>query len=111
MYTRLLTKTSTRVLKLFPGEPDSQIVTSLEQVDLENGPVYQCLSYTWGASDNTSDISVCNTSFAVRKNLYDFLRRFRDATETRSLWVDALCISQTDLDEKAHQVFMIGRIF
>lgn len=111
MYTRLLTKTSTRVLKLFPGEPDSQIVTSLEQVDLENGPVYQCLSYTWGASDNTSDISVCNTSFAVRKNLYDFLRRFRDATETRSLWVDALCISQTDLDEKAHQVIMIGRIF
>jgi hypothetical protein len=111
MYARLLTQTSTRLLKLFPGEPNSQIVTSLEQVDLENSPFYECLSYTWGTSLDTSDIVVDDSTVAIRRNLYNFLLRLRDAKETRTLWVDALCISQTDLDEKAHQVAMIGRIF
>lgn len=111
MYARLTNKTSTRLLKLFPGEPNSQILTSLEQADLEISPVYECLSYTWGASLDTSDIFVDGFTVAIRKNLYNFLQRLRDLNDTRTLWVDALCISQTDLDEKAHQVAMIGRIF
>ena len=111
MYARLLTPTSTRLLKLFPGEPNSQIVTSLEQVDLAVSPVFECLSYTWGTSGDTSNISVDSSTVAVRSNLYNFLQSLRATNETRTLWVDALCISQTDLDEKAHQVAMIGRIF
>lgn len=111
MYARLLSQTSTRLLKLFPGESNSQLITSLEQVDLENSPFYECLSYTWGTSIDSSDIVVGNSTVSIRRNLHNFLRRLRDVKETRSLWVDALCISQTDLDEKAHQVAMIGRIF
>jgi hypothetical protein len=111
MYARLLSQTSTRLLKLFPGEPNSQLVTSLEQVDLENSPFYECLSYTWGASTDSSGIVVEHSTVSIRRNLYNFLRRLRDAKKARTLWVDALCISQTDLDEKAHQVAMIGRIF
>ena len=111
MYARLPNLTSIRLLKLSPGQPNSQIVTYLEVADLELCPVFECLSYTWGASVNTSDINVNGSPIAIRTNLHKFLLKLRKTNKTRTFWVDALCISQADLDEKAHQVAMIGRIF
>ena len=43
-------------------------------------------------------------------NLAQALRRLRHCDDDRILWVDALCISQTDLGEKSQQVQMIGDI-
>jgi hypothetical protein len=112
LYTPLSNPTSTRLLKVFPSEPDSDTVASLEEVDLDTHPVFECLSYTWGTSTNTSRVTIDNKPVAIRKNLYGFLRKLSSSTQTtRTVWVDAMCISQTDLDEKAHQVAMIGRIF
>lgn len=111
MYARLPNRTSIRLLKLSPGQPNSEIISYLEVADLELCPVFECLSYTWGASANTSDISVNDSTVAIRTNLHKFLHKLRKTNKTRTFWVDALCISQADLDEKAHQVAMIGRIF
>jgi hypothetical protein len=111
MYARLPNPTSIRLLKLSPGQPNSQIVSYLEVADLELCPVFECLSYTWGTSANTSDINVNDSTIAIRTNLHTFLHKLRKTNKTRTFWVDALCISQADLDEKAHQVAMIGRIF
>lgn len=40
----------------------------------------------------------------ITPNLASALRALRHEDEMRSLWVDALCINQTDLDEKTSQV-------
>jgi hypothetical protein len=40
----------------------------------------------------------------ITSNLFAFLQRYRDNTESRHLWIDALCINQPDLAEKAMQV-------
>ena len=43
--------------------------------------------------------------------MFDFLLEIRRSSATRTIWVDALCISQEDLNEKASQVAIIGDIF
>lgn len=48
---------------------------------------------------------------AVRTNLADALRRFRDPREPQVLWADALCINQGDNDERAAQVKLMGLIY
>jgi hypothetical protein len=48
----------------------------------------------------------------IANNLNAFLRRQRENSATRQyLWIDALCINQTDDDEKAVQIEMMRRIY
>ncbi|KAI1120346.1 heterokaryon incompatibility protein-domain-containing protein [Nemania abortiva] len=47
----------------------------------------------------------------VTGNLIEALSRLRHASENRILWVDALCINQDDMAEKATQVPLMARIY
>lgn len=106
---------STRLLSLFPGQEDEPIRASLLVVDLEDPerPQYEAISYTWGNDQAESQIDVNGQSITIRVNLYQCLSRLRPTTGNlpRLLWNDFLCISQNDLDEKAQQIRMLGRIF
>ena len=82
----------------------------LSVVDLENKPDYECVSYTWGDAGDEEEISVDAEKVLIRRHLWEALRRMRLSVQPRLLWIDALCISQSDLDEKAQQVHMIGKI-
>jgi hypothetical protein len=44
-------------------------------------------------------------------NLWDFLHEARSRKDQRRLWVDALCINQSHIDEKNHQVGIMGEIY
>ena len=47
----------------------------------------------------------------VTDNLFNALSRLRRRFKMRILWVDRLCINQTDMDERGQQVSMMGRIY
>lgn len=47
----------------------------------------------------------------MTKNLYAALLQLRDPFFERVLWVDAICINQSDEEEKAQQVTSMTRIF
>ena len=102
---------SMRVLDLQPDEPGSMISGVLREVRLSVNPAYECISYTWGHEPASKEIDLNGTLVRVRPNLWNFLQQLRQQDSTRTVWVDALCISQTDLEEKAQQVQMIGQIF
>ena len=88
---------------------------SLLEINLSSCPEYECLSYTWGTDDSSSAASsavdVDGKTVMIRMDLFNALCRLRLTDGERLLWVDALSIDQTDLEEKAQQVAMIGKVF
>jgi hypothetical protein len=111
IYSPLSKDTSTRLLVLHPGQFEDPVHCDLNEIDLDDSPEYDALSYTWGDSKKETMIFVNDQPVLVRTNLYNFLRRLRHVSHSETLWVDALSISQSDLNEKGQQVAMIGRIF
>jgi hypothetical protein len=72
---------------------------------------FEALSYTWGSGGDLRNILINGISTPVGENLELFLRNRRHATETVTLWVDAICINQTDSDEKSSQIPLMSTIY
>jgi hypothetical protein len=47
----------------------------------------------------------------VQNTIFQLLKRLRTLDEHVVLWIDAVCINQTDNIEKGHQVAMMGQIY
>ncbi|KAG8160863.1 hypothetical protein KVR01_009127 [Diaporthe batatas] len=102
-----------RLLVLEPS-PDRQapIRCQLKQSSFDNAiPEYKALSYTWGDPLVTTPISVNDAEIQITVNLEAALRHIRNASDAITIWVDALCINQTDVAEKNHQVEMMRDIY
>lgn len=73
---------------------------------------YEALSYVWGESTGNRTINLDGKKdVPVTDNLYAALRRLRRPDRQRTLWVDALCIDQKNVEERNWQVQMMGRIY
>lgn len=73
---------------------------------------FEALSYCWGSSTESRSISVDGVEgFRVTDNLFAALRRLRRLGEERTLWIDHVCINQSDDLERSHQVAWIGRVY
>ena len=86
------------------------LVCQMHQVILIDKPKYAALSYTWGAPIFDHHV-ICNgRRLAITAHLDAALRRFR-ATTWWMLWVDALCIDQTNIPERNYQVSIMKHIY
>jgi heterokaryon incompatibility protein (HET) len=111
-YTPLaVEKNDIRLLDLHAGKFNDPIQCSLRHVFLQPGVNFTALSYAWGDPNKRKNITINQCSMSVTINLYDALQHMRHITEPRSLWIDALCINQEDLEERAAQVLRMGDIF
>ena len=111
IYSSLTSDSSIRLLELQPGAPSQPIECRLFIVDLASDPIYEAISYEWGDPSKTTSITCDGKHRSVRMNLELALRSFRKPSESRVLWIDALCINQDDDMEKSHQVAMMGDIY
>lgn len=121
-----------RLLRLLPGDDSDQISCVLETYDLYQplsfsgssnswaytarerlAPDFTSLSYTWGNPDEDHKILLNGCLVSVRSNLWAFLREIRDWDEYRHrwLWIDALCIDQSNTNERMHQVGRMAHIY
>ncbi|KAJ8116855.1 hypothetical protein OPT61_g1801 [Boeremia exigua] len=103
---------------------DGPVHCTLKCVNLDTGslPDYRALSYVWGPTSPTQRIYIDDRSLTVRQNLYDFLLSFRKRSynfrgngvyqdEVQWLWVDQICINQSVVEERNHQVNMMSAIY
>ncbi|KAK5660445.1 hypothetical protein OQA88_12989 [Cercophora sp. LCS_1] len=100
-----------RILLLHPGEADDAIVCFLETVCLDHQPEYEALSYTWGDPSDTRKISVNNQQCDITVSLQNALMALRGARNVRRVWADAICINQSDNDEKMDQVQQMASVY
>ncbi|KAF2114888.1 heterokaryon incompatibility protein-domain-containing protein [Lophiotrema nucula] len=106
-----LRKRSIRLVNVLPelsNQGRIQLNMSQETIDA----CYTCLSYVWGpANGEQHEIEIDARVFGVRSNLHGFLAIARTQHWHKSLWIDALCIDQENVNERNHQVQQMGSIY
>lgn len=100
-----------RILRLLPGQRDDPIRCELYSAHLGDRPYYEALSYVWGDPNIVRPIFLDGRQVRVTENLETALRGLRLGDDTRHMWVDALCINQSDNAEKTHQVHLMAQIY
>jgi hypothetical protein len=110
-----------RLMKLHPGDSSAPLVCRLVHVPLDESPRYEALSYTWGhsserftlyqESEDSNDSDAPKSVFHITKGLYEALVQLRKVSESRVLWVDAVCIDQGNLKERGEQVKIMRQIY
>jgi hypothetical protein len=101
----------TRLLKLLPSQNSDTIRCHLVCVSLNDNPSYEALSYCWSDPAVPKLVAVGEAELQVTTNLCDALIHLRDATATRTLWADALCINQYNIAERNDQVSTMQTIY
>ncbi|OAL03181.1 HET-domain-containing protein, partial [Phaeosphaeriaceae sp. SRC1lsM3a] len=109
-----LDRPAIRLLRLLRGiEPSVECEIFQAYLDTTRDDLipYEALSYTWGGTERAANVQIDAKNYNVTENLYLALLHLRLPYEDRILWVDAICIDQSNLRERGHQVGQMGQIY
>lgn len=95
---------------------DGQATWTLQPVQLrEQGselPVqFDALSYTWGDLSHTFPFQCNGSELRIHENLKNALPYLAQRRSSLPIWIDAVCINQSDNDEKFVQISMMHSIY
>jgi len=92
-----------------------EIECTLAHVAFGDRPEYQALSYAWGDGTTKRTILLDGINFEVGENLAAALVNIRGlesaGEEQQAIWIDAICINQSDLEERNRQVRLMPYIY
>lgn len=111
LYPSQLSGSDIRLLEIEPGEDESPVQCRLLRTCPSDATSYYALSYVWGDSQNRKLITCNGELVEVTTNLYSALHEYRQRAEPARLWVDALCINQSDDEERTSQVRIMQDIY
>ncbi|KAK5722696.1 hypothetical protein LTR15_005928 [Elasticomyces elasticus] len=74
-------------------------------------PLYNTISYVWGDGKEKCTIHVDGRSAEIIASAEQVLRRFRLRDRDRTIWLDAICINQGDVEERGEQVALMNAIY
>ena len=75
---------------------------------------YHCVSYQWGSLSRQHKILLNGRAFVVGDNLHALLQEMHTWAQrgfNEPLWIDAVCIDQSCVVERGHQVQRMGTIY
>ena len=111
-------------LKLDTRNDEIRLLTILPETDAETqarcvlskaslNDKYVTISYEWGDPKITAPILLDGQVFYVTKNLDACLRALRTTKghKDEKVWIDAICINQSDIRERSEQIQLMGRIY
>jgi Heterokaryon incompatibility protein (HET) len=103
-----------RLLRLEKGADANRLRYVTCHADLGRSPEYSALSYSWGSpvpGNALKEIFIHGESVAVRPILSSFLEIMASQNPGMDLWIDALCINQSDVKERNRQISIMGEIY
>lgn len=100
-----------RVLELHPGKLNDIISFDFEIVQLSKYASFEALSYEWLEKKGSVPVQCADDRILVTPNCAAALRNLRSESDSRVLWVDAVCIDQENKDEVNDQVAMMADIY
>ncbi|KAH8664725.1 heterokaryon incompatibility protein-domain-containing protein [Xylariales sp. PMI_506] len=111
-------KTQIRVLVLHGAETSTaEISATFQFVALPSSSrqqpdtKWEAISYAWEGQLPSCWIKIGGAAMKITANAYAILKTLRHQNTSRCLWIDALCIDQSDVEEKAIQVSMMRSIY
>jgi len=104
-----LRKESIRLVRFLPCLKNGAVRCTMSVTQLDSK--YIALSYVWGTEEPSHTIEINGSPFYVRDNLYHFLLRAEELHGSRNFWIDAICLDQSNLQERNHQVHQMGKIY
>ena len=114
-----LARSSIRVLRLQPRNSDGRLRCDLRETTIQKAK-YRALSYMWNPKTGCSEDAGKNSSRTIEikgmrhtigENLWQFLKVAETRYARKPLWIDALCIDQSNPDERNHQVRQMSQIY
>ncbi|KAH8906203.1 HET-domain-containing protein [Coniochaeta sp. PMI_546] len=112
VYTELPNDEKTiRLLLLHPRSHTGLIRTSLIRSTIDDAPRFVAVSYTWGSSERPATILVDGKAFKITSNAFNLLRDLSSPVFPQILWIDSICIDQSSVTEKTHQVQLMSAIY
>ncbi|TLD31155.1 hypothetical protein PspLS_02941 [Pyricularia sp. CBS 133598] len=119
-----------RVLELEPGAATDRLKCKLRHCTIEfehtggsytqfalssddiTKPIwYTALSYRWGDPQPVRHIMVDGYEMEITVPLFEALNHFRNPTHSVVMWIDQICINQSDKEEKSRQIPLMGRVY
>ncbi|KAI0854642.1 heterokaryon incompatibility protein-domain-containing protein [Xylaria cubensis] len=102
-----------RLFQLNPGTTTSGITGSFICTELSTCSAYIALSYTWGDYGTERKIMISDQGeLTIGDNLWSFLHlQSLVVTQPTSFWIDAVCIDQSNVHERNHQVGLMKQIY
>ncbi|UPX11197.1 uncharacterized protein EKO05_0001817 [Ascochyta rabiei] len=100
-----------RLLYLLPGNREGCLQAVLNHIACNYAGTYQALSYVWGGDVRDRELLTPDGVIPITTSLYKALLALRQTDQGIMIWVDAVCINQTDTKEKAQQIRLMPEIY
>jgi hypothetical protein len=106
-----------RLIRVLPQRSEDGLLQLSLWHDSVSYASYRCLSYRWGDQAQCGIVLVNGEEFHVGRNLYHFLEEIHVSPHgsvlgsIQALWVDSICIDQSSVKERGHQVQHMGKIY
>ncbi|KAE9362995.1 hypothetical protein N431DRAFT_299754, partial [Stipitochalara longipes BDJ] len=115
-YSPLSQATLIRLLEVHPSPP-GEIYCSLTIADLDDNPIFDALSYTWGNPITLHDKPEPRSpleelqDLALEVELGNREEIVSGTSRSKYIWIGAICINQEDIEERHAQVSVMRRIY
>ncbi|KAF2001526.1 heterokaryon incompatibility protein [Amniculicola lignicola CBS 123094] len=119
-YQPLETKRHIRLLQVIhqedAGGPESYTykIVHKELPIKEHSLDFEAISYTWGHPARVGDLKLSDSEggrIGLTKNLTEALPYLSQQSKTSLLWIDQLCVNQSDSAEKSVQIGLMSEIY
>lgn len=118
-YDELASARNIRLLRFLPSPAPGDVSCEISTWELEAVPPYAAVLYTWGSSQDAQSIIVNGTPVTVRQNCKDVLLQAQaylsgenaEIQDVHHVWIDAICIDQSNLGEKSKLVQHMGDVY